>query len=77
MQTDVAVDADGTIRITTGGATQLPFWQRALWFVFVGWWACGLAMGVAYLLCLTTVLLLPVGLMIFNRIPSVMTLQRN
>jgi uncharacterized membrane protein YccF (DUF307 family) len=76
IQSDVSVDADGTIRIDTGGATQRPFWQRALWFVFVGWWACGLAMTVAYFLSLT-VLLLPVGLMIFNRIPAVMTLQRN
>ena len=76
IQTDVAVDVDGTVRITTGGATQRPFWQRALWFVFVGWWACGIAMAVAYLLCLT-VILLPVGLMVFNRVPAVMTLQRN
>jgi uncharacterized membrane protein YccF (DUF307 family) len=76
IQSDATVDADGTIRITTGGASQLPFWQRALWFVLVGWWACGLAMSVAYLLSLT-VILLPVGLMIFNRVPTVMTLQRN
>lgn len=76
IQSDVDVDADGTVRISTGGALQRPFWQRALWFVLVGWWACGLAMAVAYLLCLTLVLL-PVGLMIFNRVPAVMTLQRN
>jgi uncharacterized membrane protein YccF (DUF307 family) len=74
--TDVAVDVDGTVRITTGGAQQLPFWQRALWFLFVGWWACAAAMAVAYLASLTIVLL-PVGLMIFNRVPAVMTLQRN
>jgi len=52
------------------------FWQRALWFVCVGWWAVGLAMLLAYALCLTLVLL-PVGLMLFNRVPAVMTLQRN
>jgi len=76
IQTDVAVDLDGTVRITTGGALQRPLWQRAMWFVFVGWWACGLAMFVAYALCLT-LLGLPAGLMIFNRVPAVMTLQRN
>jgi uncharacterized membrane protein YccF (DUF307 family) len=76
MGSDVTVEADGTVRITTGGAIQRPFWQRALWFVFVGWWACGLAMTVAYVLSLT-VILLPIGLMIFNRVPAVMTLQRN
>jgi uncharacterized membrane protein YccF (DUF307 family) len=76
LETDASVDADGTVRITTGGARQLPFWQRALWFVFVGWWACIVAMYAAYLLCLTIVLL-PVGLMVFNRMPAVLTLQRN
>jgi uncharacterized membrane protein YccF (DUF307 family) len=76
VQSDVGVDADGTIRIDTGGARQRPFWQRALWFVLVGWWACGIAMAAAYVMCLT-VLLLPLGLMIFNRVPAVMTLQRN
>jgi uncharacterized membrane protein YccF (DUF307 family) len=76
LETDATVDADGTVRITTGGARQLPFWQRALWFVFVGWWACIFAMYAAYLLCLTVVLI-PVGLMVFNRIPAVLTLQRN
>lgn len=76
VQTDVGVDADGTIRISTGAAVQRAFWQRALWFVLVGWWACALVMGVAYFLCLTVVLI-PVGLMIFNRLPAVMTLQRN
>jgi uncharacterized membrane protein YccF (DUF307 family) len=75
-ETDVSVDADGTLRISTGGARQLPFWQRALWFLFVGWWACAIAMFVAYVASLTVVLL-PVGLMIFNRVPAVMTLQRN
>jgi uncharacterized membrane protein YccF (DUF307 family) len=76
LETDATVDADGTVRITTGGARQLPFWQRALWFVFVGWWACIVAMYAAYLLCLTIVLI-PVGLMVFNRMPAVLTLQRN
>jgi uncharacterized membrane protein YccF (DUF307 family) len=76
VHTGVAVDLDGTIRINSGGARQRPCWQRVLWFLLVGWWACGLAMAAAYVLCLT-VLLLPVGLMIFNRIPALMTLQRN
>jgi uncharacterized membrane protein YccF (DUF307 family) len=76
VATDVTVAADGTIRIATGGALQRPIWQRALWFVVVGWWACGLAMSAAYLLCLTLIGL-PLGVMLFNRVPAVMTLQRN
>jgi hypothetical protein len=62
----------GTILITTGGAAQRPIWMRSLSFLCVGW----LCDGGPYLLCLT-IILLPVGLMIFNRVPAVMTLQRN
>jgi uncharacterized membrane protein YccF (DUF307 family) len=76
IETDVRVGADGSVRVRTGGALQRPFWQRALWFLFVGWWACLVAMLVGYALSLT-ILLLPVGVMIFNRVPAVMTLQRN
>jgi uncharacterized membrane protein YccF (DUF307 family) len=76
IETTASVDADGTVRINTGGASQLPFWQRALWFIFVGWWACAVAMYLAYFLCLT-IILFPLGLMLFNRIPAVLTLQRN
>jgi uncharacterized membrane protein YccF (DUF307 family) len=76
IETEVEVSDDGTVHISTGGARQHPFWQRALWFLLVGWWACGVAMFVAYVLSLT-IILLPVGLMIFNRVPAVMTLQRN
>ncbi len=76
VATDVRVHADGTVLITTGGAAQPAFWKRALWFVIVGWWACLLAMLVAYALSLT-IIGLPAGLLIFNRIPAVMTLQRN
>jgi uncharacterized membrane protein YccF (DUF307 family) len=76
LETLTTVDADGTVRISTGGALQRPFWQRALWFLFVGWWACAVAMYLAYFLCLTIVLF-PLGLMLFNRVPAVLTLQRN
>ena len=75
-ETTVSTAEDGSILITMGGASQLPLWQRALWFVCVGWWACLFAMLAAYALSLT-IIGLPAGLMIFNRIPAVMTLQRN
>ncbi len=76
LETAATVDADGTIRITTTSSAQQPFWMRAVWFVFVGWWATGVVMAVAYILCLT-IIGLPPGLMLFNRVPAVMTLQRN
>lgn len=47
---------------------------RILWFVFLGWWLAGVANLVGYLLCLT-IIGLPAGFMLFNRIPSILTLR--
>ena len=47
---------------------------RAAWFLFIGWWLSGLAITVAYVLCIT-IIGLPVGFMIFNRLPAIITLR--
>jgi len=50
------------------------FLVRAVWFVFVGWWLSFLWIGFAWFLNLT-ILGLPLGLMMINRVPAVLTLQ--
>src|SRR6266571_3333064 len=65
-----------TTNISIGGAQQINFWIRALYFIFVGWWA-GLAWsGLAYgmFVCILT---MPVGIMMFNILPAVITLRKN
>jgi len=47
---------------------------RAVWFLFIGWWLRLIATGIAYLLCLTIVGL-PLGFALFNRLPAVLTLR--
>jgi len=47
---------------------------RAIWFVFVGWWLSGIVSAVAYFWCLTIVGL-PLGFWLFNRLPVVLTLR--
>ena len=47
---------------------------RAVWFVFIGWWLSALAIGVAYFMC-AIIIGLPVGFMIFNRLPVILTLR--
>lgn len=47
---------------------------RGIWFLFVGWWLSWLAIGVAYIACLTLVGL-PLGFYIFNRLPMILTLR--
>jgi uncharacterized membrane protein YccF (DUF307 family) len=48
---------------------------RAVYFLLVGWWLTGLWLGVAWFL-VVTVLLLPVGIKMINRVPFVLTLKR-
>jgi len=50
------------------------FLVRAIWFIFIGWWLSALSIGVAYFLCLI-IIGLPLGFMIFNRLPAIMTLR--
>jgi uncharacterized membrane protein YccF (DUF307 family) len=47
---------------------------RFLWFLFVGWWLGGLVSALAWLLNLT-IIGLPAGLWLINRLPSVITLR--
>jgi uncharacterized membrane protein YccF (DUF307 family) len=46
---------------------------RGVYFVLVGWWASLIWTGAAYLLCLS-VLGLPIGIKMFNKLPRVLSL---
>lgn len=48
---------------------------RALWFIFIGWWATFLWLHVAYVLCMTVVGL-PLGFVMFDATPKVLTLEK-
>ena len=48
---------------------------RALWYVFVGWWATGIWLSVAWVLNVTVVGL-PLGIKMINQVPKVLTLKR-
>jgi uncharacterized membrane protein YccF (DUF307 family) len=50
-----------------------PLPLRAIWFVLVGWWASLLWMLTAWALS-ATILLLPIGFWMFNRVPTITTL---
>ncbi len=51
-----------------------PLLLRALWFIFVGLWLGGIVTAAAWALNVT-IIGLPLGLWILNRIPTVMTLR--
>ena len=73
----VGVSHDGSVTVVESGhREQRSLLLRVVYFVLVGWWAALIWMTIAYFLCLT-ILLLPVGLMMLNRLPEVFTLHRN
>ncbi|MDS0260239.1 YccF domain-containing protein [Haloarcula sp. S1CR25-12] len=57
----------------THGRSQYSIPVRALWFVFVGWWASGVWTGVAYALTLTIVGI-PLAVWMYNKLPFVVSL---
>lgn len=72
-----------TVNVHVTAATAAPvlvhvhhhgLFVRSLWYVFIGWWLSGLMMFVAGV-CIGTVVLLPAGLALVNRLPQVMTLR--
>ncbi len=47
---------------------------QLLWFLFVGWWA-SLAAAVFAYLCMVTVLGIPLGIIIINKMPKIIALR--
>jgi uncharacterized membrane protein YccF (DUF307 family) len=42
---------------------------RAIWFLFIGWWLSGLVSAISWLAMLT-IIGLPIGIYLINRIPT-------
>ncbi len=66
---------------SAGGATvvapvpQYNLLLRAIYFLLIGWWLSGLWIEAAYLLCLT-IIGLPFGFWMFDRVPFVASLRQ-
>lgn len=75
QQVNVAV-AGNVTTVSVGGPQQQNFLIRALYFVFIGFWLGYLWALVGYGLCLT-LLGMPLGVIMLNRLPQVLTLRRN
>jgi uncharacterized membrane protein YccF (DUF307 family) len=74
QQTNITV-TNNAVNINIGGVVQKSFLIRAIYFLLVGWWAGGLWAYLGYCCCVSIVLL-PVGLMMLNRLPLVLTLRQ-
>jgi uncharacterized membrane protein YccF (DUF307 family) len=54
---------------------QAGFVWRALWFVLVGWWASAIWLSLAYVACIS-IILMPVGFWMFDATPWIVSLKR-
>ena len=57
------------------GVRQHSFLVRALYFLLIGWWLSLIWSVLAWALCVTIVAL-PIGVWMFNRLPEITTLMR-
>ena len=68
-------DGQGDRHATAQGIEQPPWWVRGVWFVFIGWWASAAVMLLGFGL-VVLIVTLPLGLMLYNRVPFVGSLYR-
>jgi uncharacterized membrane protein YccF (DUF307 family) len=47
---------------------------RFIWWLFIGWWASGIAVTIAWF-ALVTIIGIPLGIWIINRLPTILTLR--
>ena len=74
-QVVVTHDLGGGVEAYTKGLAQHAWPIRLLYFVLIGWWFSLLWAVVAWVIS-ATVIGLPVGIWMFNRLPAVTTLMR-
>jgi uncharacterized membrane protein YccF (DUF307 family) len=75
QQFELVTDADGVTRYKRIATEQSSLLLRLLWFVFIGWWA-SLAWMIASYFLMLTIIGIPLGLMMVNRLPFVFSLHR-
>jgi uncharacterized membrane protein YccF (DUF307 family) len=67
---------DGAIEWHAQSVPQNPFILRAIYFVLIGWWFSLIWSLLGWLLCVT-IIGLPLGVLMLNRLPEVTTLMRH
>jgi len=64
----------GESRVVMREDAGAPFLLRVAYFILVGWWLTGIWINIAWLLNVT-IIGLPLGLWMINRVPQVLTLK--
>lgn len=64
------------VNVNVTGVQQRSMLIRAIYYIFVGWWVGYIWASLAYFMCLS-ILGLPLGIVMLNYLPAVLTLRRN
>ncbi len=72
----VYTGADGRAHRREVDVPEINFLVRAIYFVLIGWWVTALWMEAAYAICLS-IIGLPIGFWMFDRVPTVLTLKHS
>jgi len=67
---------DGVVVITETGIPQHPWWVRLLYIVLIGWWWGAIWLSVAWFFGVLIVTL-PISIIMIDRSPAMVSLQRN
>ncbi len=71
----VTVDGSGMQNVAVARPEQMPWWQRAIYFILVGWWFSGVWMLLAWLSTIT-IILIPLGFWMYGAVGKITTLKR-
>ncbi len=74
-RTRVTIRPDGSLVRREEQPRQVFFLLRAVYFLLVGWWLSALWMEAAYAITLT-IIGLPLGFWMFDRVPAIVSLKR-
>lgn len=72
----VTTRSDGSVMQREMGLPQTNILLRALYFILIGWWFSALWMEAAYALSLS-IIGLPIGFWMFDRVPAIVSLKRS
>jgi uncharacterized membrane protein YccF (DUF307 family) len=74
QRADLLMDTSG--RVFSRDREQFPFLLRGVYFLLIGWWFSALWLAGAWALC-GSIIGLPIGFLMFNAVPTVVTLARS